>query len=241
MKTNRILPFLALAAFASVMHAQTNLTQTTLSSAISATSGQIAVASGTGILNPSGVTGNVFAMPQQTELYVDGEAMLVTGVSGTTVNVVRGASSTVASTHASGAVVWVATPNQLFTLSPQGSCTAANTVNPYINVLSGQFWFCDSTTGNWLNVLSTGAITPTATSAAVQTTAQTFTVKGLSTGEPVSVVSEPAPTSLCPLTGARVTAADTVSLYFTTLTAAACTPASGTYFLMAPRLNVPSR
>jgi len=58
-------------------------------------------------------------------------------------------------------------------------------------------------------------------------------------GEPVAVIGQPAPSSLCPLVAARVTAANTVSLYFTTLTAAACTPTSGTYFLMAPRLNIP--
>ncbi len=240
MKTMKMcLLALLVCAFAIALPAQTNLTQTTITSAITPTASQIVVASATGISSPAGVGGNVFAAPTQTELYVDGEAMLVTGVSGTTVNVVRGASSTMGTAHVAGSVVWVASPNQLYELAPVGGCTAANTVNPYINVLTGQLWFCDTGTGNWQNVFSTGTITPAASSAAIQTAAQTFTVKGLATGEPVAVVSQPAPTSLCPLVAARVTAANTVSLYFTTLTAAACTPASGTYFLMAPRLNIP--
>ena len=232
--------FVLVCALASALHAQTNLTQTTLSSAISlASQSTIVVASATGINPPSGVSGNVAAFPTQTELFVDQEAMLVTSVNGKVLTVVRGADSTAASPHAANAVVWVATPNQFFTVTPTGACTAANTVNPYINVITGQLWFCDTGTGNWQNVFSTGAITPAATSAAVQTAAQTFTVAGLSIGEPVTVVSQPAPTSLCPLVAARVTAANTVSLYFTTLTAAACTPAAGTYFLLAPRLNIP--
>ncbi len=240
MKTmKRFLLSLLVCASAVAVQAQTTLNQTTITSAVTATSRQIVVASATGISNPSGVSGNVFAPPAQTELFVDGEAMLVTGVSGTTVSVVRGASSTRGTAHVAGSVVWVATPNQLYTLAAAGACTAANTVSPYINVITGQLWFCDSGTGNWQNVFSTGSITPAASSAAIQTAAQTFTVEGLSVGEPVAVVSQPAPTSLCPLVAARVTAANTVSLYFTTLTAAACTPASGTYFLLASRLNIP--
>ncbi len=230
-----------LLAFASLGHAQTALTQTTITSAIT-TSGQqaIVVASATGISAPVPVTGNTIGSPTGSMLFIDGEAMLVTGVNGKFVNVIRGYSGTVGSTHAVNSVVWAGTPNQFYSTPPAGSCTAANTVNPYINVDTGQFWFCDSGSGNWQPVFSTGSITPAASSAAIQTAAQTFTVTGLVSGEPIVVVSQPAPTSLCPLVAARVTAANTVSLYFSTLTAAACTPAAGTYFLMAPRLNMPN-
>lgn len=230
---------LLVCAFAPAMLAQTNLTQTTITGALSASGNQIVVASATGISAPSAFAGSGFGSQTQSELFVDSEAMLVTGVSGNVVNVVRGASSTMATAHNANSVVWVGAPNQFYTIVPNGACTAVNTVNPYINVLTGQTWFCDSGTGNWQPVFSTGSITPAATSAAIQTAPQTFTVKGLSTGEPIAVVSQPAPTSLCPLVAARVAAANTVSLYFTTLTAAACTPASGSYFLMAPRLNIP--
>lgn len=78
------------------------------------------------------------------------------------------------------------------------------------------------------------SLTPSATSAAIQTSAQTFTVTGLTTAD-VVFVNGPAPTSLCPMVGARVSAANTLQLHFTVLTASACTPASGTYVVVAVR------
>jgi hypothetical protein len=219
--------------------AQTALTQTTLSAAVtSAGATTVTVASATGINAPAAPVGAAYGAFTQTELYVDQEAMLVTSLNGKNIGVVRGANSTQAATHGSGAVVWIGTPTQFFALPPNGSCTAANTVSPYIDTINGQFWLCDSVSGNWLNVFSTGAITPAASSAAIQTAAQTFTLTGAISGEPIMITSQPAPTSLCPLVAARVTAANTVSLYFTTLTAAACTPAAGTYMFVLPRFNV---
>jgi hypothetical protein len=76
------------------------------------------------------------------------------------------------------------------------------------------------------------SITPAATAAAIGTYTQTFTVTGLPAGAAV-FVNGPSPTSLCPLVGARVSAANTIALEFSTLTAAACTPASGTYQITA--------
>lgn len=229
---------LALCLCAPLAEAQTNLTQTTITSAIT-TAGQqtIAVASATGISAPAPLTGNVTGAQTQTVLYIDQEEMFVTGVSGKFITVTRGYNSTQAVTHGSGAVVWAGTPQQFYTIPPAGSCTVANTVNPYIDVLNGQFWLCDSGTGNWLPVFSTGSITPAASSAAIQTAAQTFTLTGAVSGEPIAIISQPAPTSLCPLVAVRVTAANTVSLYFSTLTAAACTPAAGTYMFYLPRFN----
>jgi hypothetical protein len=219
--------------------AQTALTQTTLSAAVtSAGATTVTVASATGINAPAAPVGAAYGAFTQTELYVDQEAMLVTSLNGKNIGVVRGANSTQAATHGSGAVVWIGTPTQFFALPPNGSCTAANTVSPYIDTINGQFWLCDSVSGNWLNVFSTGAITPAASSAAIQTAAQTFTLTGAISGEPIMITSQPAPTSLCPLVAARVTAANTVSLYFTTLTAVACTPAAGTYMFVLPRFNV---
>ncbi len=230
--------FASILAFASLASGQTNLTQTTLSAAVTSGSQQvISVASATGISAPAPATGNTTVAQTQTVLYIDQEEMFVTGVNGKFVTVTRGYGSTQGVTHGSGAVVWIATPQQLFTIPPMGSCTAANTVNPYIDTINGQFWFCDSGTGNWLPVFSTGSITPAASSAAVQTTAQTFTLTGVVSGEPIAIISQPAPTSLCPLVAARVTAANTVSLYFSTLTAAGCTPAAGTYMFYLPRFN----
>lgn len=74
------------------------------------------------------------------------------------------------------------------------------------------------------------SLTPAATSAAIQTAEQTFTVNGLQVGDVVNV-SGPAPTSLCPPVTARVSASNTLAIGFSVLTAAACTPAAGTYLI----------
>lgn len=78
------------------------------------------------------------------------------------------------------------------------------------------------------------SLTPAATSAAIQTAEQTFTVTGLLTTDRV-IINGPAPTSLCPPTTARVSATNTLAIGFTVLTAAACTPAAGTYKIVAFR------
>ncbi len=81
------------------------------------------------------------------------------------------------------------------------------------------------------------ALTPAATSAAIQTTEQTFNpagYTGLNTSD-VVFVNGPVPTSLCPPVTYRVSAANTLAIGFTTLTAVACTPAAGTYTVWAVR------
>lgn len=74
--------------------------------------------------------------------------------------------------------------------------------------------------------------TPVATAAAIGTSQQTITLTPLTTFDLV-YVNGPVPTALCPMTGFRVSAANTLQLDFTTLTAAACTPAAGTYSIIA--------
>lgn len=76
--------------------------------------------------------------------------------------------------------------------------------------------------------------TPTASSAAIQTHVFACTVTGVTTADKI-IVNGPASTSLCPLVTARVSGADTVSLEFAVLTAAACTPSAGTYLVVAFR------
>lgn len=78
------------------------------------------------------------------------------------------------------------------------------------------------------------SLTPAQTSAAIQTATQTFAVTGLSTADRI-IVNGPTPTSLCPMVSARVSATDQIALDFTVLTAVACTPASGTYTVVAIR------
>lgn len=77
-------------------------------------------------------------------------------------------------------------------------------------------------------------ITPAATAAAIQTVEQTFTVTGLATTDKV-FVNGPVPTSLCPAVTYRVSAANTLAIGFSTLTAAACTPVAGVYNIVAIR------
>lgn len=78
-------------------------------------------------------------------------------------------------------------------------------------------------------------ITPAATAAAIATVEQTFTVTGLTTTDVVFLNTSVAPTSLCPPVGARASAANTISIQFSVLTAAACTPAAGIYNIIAVR------
>jgi hypothetical protein len=71
----------------------------------------------------------------------------------------------------------------------------------------------------------------TPASVAADTSAeQTFTVSGLVTGQAV-VVNGPAPTAGTGIVNARVSAADTLALTFGNFTAAALTPAAGTYLI----------
>src|SRR3972149_3844403 len=57
---------------------------------------------------------------------------------------------------------------------------------------------------------------------------ETYTVSGLLPGGAV-FVSPPSQTAACPMSGARVSALNTLALTYTKQTTAACTPASGTY------------
>jgi hypothetical protein len=78
------------------------------------------------------------------------------------------------------------------------------------------------------------SLTPAATTAAIQTSVQTFAVAGITTADKI-FVNGPTPTSLCPMVAARASATDQIALNFTVLTAAICTPASGTYTIVAVR------
>ena len=127
--------------------AQTILTQTTLSAAVTTTSQTfVRVASATGITATS------------TVLYIadgQGELMFVNSVNGTTIGVTRGSNGgPTASTHPSGALVFVAPPNAIATQAPTGSCTRAN--QPYLPVIAlGSFGglpvVSDCVGGVWVN------------------------------------------------------------------------------------------
>ncbi|MDP3093720.1 MAG: hypothetical protein Q8N16_03055, partial [bacterium] len=78
------------------------------------------------------------------------------------------------------------------------------------------------------------SLTPVATAAAIGTSSQTFAVTGLAVTDKI-IVNGPAPTALCPMVSYRVSLLDTLQLDFATLTAVACTPAAGTYNIVAIR------
>lgn len=160
-KTIKSLLFLGLLAATSLGFAQTALTITTLSAAVTtAGATTITVASATGISAPAPFGGNVAGSANGGSLLFieDGngggsvsESMMVTGVNGTTISVARGAFSTTANPHLSGAVVFVGRPDQFYTVEPSGACTAGNTlVTPYINVKTGNQWLCSTITGSWV-------------------------------------------------------------------------------------------
>ena len=185
--------------------------------------------------NPSG------AIRYNTYLLIDRELMAVQTVNSTTKQavVLRGWQGTAVNPHANGAVVIAALPEAFASIDPTGQCTGALTLVSPVIVIGGSApnvgnfgrqWVCDSTSGNWMPGLSTGAITPVATGAVVGTPSnQTFTLNGVVTGDPIIVEAQPSPTALCPLQLARATATNTVTLTWYPLTAAACTPAAGTY------------
>jgi hypothetical protein len=136
----RIVLGLVLALFLSVpAWAQTYLTSTTNSAAITSTQTTFAVASATGI-----AAGGA--------LYVDREWMPVRSVSGVNITVLRGQAGTVANAHGASRTV-VIIPVAAVALVPQrvepagstglGTCTVANhRFLPYINLTNGNLWLC---------------------------------------------------------------------------------------------------
>lgn len=237
----RIIALLLLGLAGSVSSfAQTAMTQTTITGAITSNQTTFQVASATGIVGPSYV-GNPTQTPgSATLLVIDNEAMFVRGISGTLVTVQRGASGTVATAHNAASVVWAGNPNLYLSADPSGSCTVANTTNPTIVTtnayrVQSHFWNCVNS--NWQPVFTTGTITPTAVTTAT-TSSQTFTVHGLAAGELIDMVSGPTPASGCALVGATVTAANTLSLQFANPTTSSCTPTAGAYYFFIPRFSL---
>lgn len=129
--------------------AQTYLTSTTNSAAITSSQTTFAVASATGI-----VAGGA--------LYVDREWMIVRSVSGTNITVLRGQGGTVANSHGASRTV-VIVPLAAVSLVPQsvdpggtagiGACTASNfQFLPLINVTNGNVWLCIASVWSGTNV-----------------------------------------------------------------------------------------
>lgn len=143
-KFRNIAAFLALALAATLLPApagaQTNTTQTTLSSAQTSSQNTVTLVSGTNVTAWDGsrvVTG----------IFIDNEyEEITTLIAGTTYNVRRAmAVGSRKVSHASGATVWVGPPSY-FDDTPYdntGSCTAANLLNtPRPNIRTGNLQRC---------------------------------------------------------------------------------------------------
>lgn len=154
MKTIRLIFILAFGlGFALAADAQTAMTTTYLSSAITNAGAQtIAVGSTTGISVGNDVLiedGSVSsAMNGATEV-VEVEAVPTS----TTLYVRRGALSTVGATHAKGVVLIAGPPQAFGAIEPTGSCTVGAGLaayTPYVNTKTGNQWLCSSITNTWV-------------------------------------------------------------------------------------------
>jgi hypothetical protein len=136
--------FALLALLVAPMGAQVATTQTTLSNTITQTQTLVQLASATGVVAPSFAAANV-PTGNQTLIYMDREAMFVTGVNGTFISVIRGFANTRAEAHNSGVVVWVGPPFYFSdqVLDPVGACTATAISNlPRITLATGSIMDC---------------------------------------------------------------------------------------------------
>lgn len=132
-------------AICSPAFAQTALTTTSLSAAVTSTSTTtFRVASTTGI-----VAGSTILYIEDGTIY-NGEAVFVNSVSGTALSVTRGYFGTQANQHLANIPVIIGNPTQFATSDPAGVCVAANTVSPFINIKSGNQWICSSVSGSWV-------------------------------------------------------------------------------------------
>lgn len=134
--------FLALLCSAPLAFAQTAMTSTTLSAAITSTATQFAVASATGISAANGTNA-------ATYLYIDREYMAVQNISGTLVTVIRGVQGTQAA-HNNAAKVWVGPASAFGQNDPsQGSCTSTNLAyQPVVVISTGNIWYCGNSIWN---------------------------------------------------------------------------------------------
>jgi hypothetical protein len=122
----------------------------------------ISLASVTGIQASGLNTTSVINRQNLWVVYIDREEMAIVGVNGTTLNVIRGYNSTVATAHVSGTMALYGRAEWFYQNDPgavtvaDGSvsgvpCTAATVfVTPWLNVRNGAQWICSATTGTWI-------------------------------------------------------------------------------------------
>jgi hypothetical protein len=215
--TRVVLLLAAVLGFCGISHAQTAISQTTLSAAVNGPSAYngttasyqtfITLASTTGLQTP------VLPGTPVSEIYVGREAMGVLSFNSTTgiVQVKRGDLSTQAAPHPSGDMVLVAPayqstlqyggnpqPNGFFAQDPPmgGSCVPSGTpATPWVNVLSGAQALCSTITNTWIpgyvNPLATVVDVPNTAVASATTILPTGPLFHLTGTTPVTTITTP--------------------------------------------------
>lgn len=170
-----LLALLLTVGAATSVAAQTfTLNQTTLSAAVATTDTTVTIASA------SAASGSSFgAVSVGQILFVDEEPMQITGVSGTTISVQRRATRTTpATTHASGATVFIGAGGAFQRADPTtGVCAVGSQGDPWINLNNGKVWRC--TASQWLNVVDAAVWVPAAACIAAGSTATAQTLYGV--------------------------------------------------------------
>lgn len=136
----------AVVSLAAPVAAQTALSETTVSSAVTASQNFVVVASATGAVAGGG-------------LYVDREYMRIADSysSGTRIPVVRAARAV---SHAASVPVYLGNANSFINRDRDGSCTAANEqYTPQINVNNGAIWECNSAVKKWVDLRKIETVT----------------------------------------------------------------------------------
>lgn len=133
------------------------LNNTTLNGAITATQATVTLTSA------SASAGSTVGAPAVGDgLFVEGEYMVITSVSGTTFGV-RRAVYGIAGSHPTSSVVFTGDQGYFMATYPQdGRCTLATDPRPWINVLTADVGLCKSSVWKWTNFrpLTYGSVDP---------------------------------------------------------------------------------
>jgi hypothetical protein len=152
----------------------------------------ITVTSATSIVGANPLLAITAGQPNfQTALFVDREEMLVIGVNGTALTVVRGINSTVATPHSNGAMVLFGPPRFFYVQDPGssgigGSASTSNVpcilnnvvVSPWVNIRNGTQWYCNAASLVWTPGFNNPALPLGASQATVASVAGATNVGG---------------------------------------------------------------
>ncbi len=149
--TRSLFVLLALAALVVPASAQSyTISNTTLNGAITASATSLVLTSA------SASSGSSFGAPAVGQcLVVEGETMLISAVSSTTMTVRRGpqgGGGNPAVGHATLAIVWTAPCNAFKLIDPpvaKGNSSCSLQPAPWINLKNGNVWWCNTAVNTW--------------------------------------------------------------------------------------------